>query len=319
MAYNNNTTRANVTALIPEDVSREILAGVPEQSSFLKLARKLADMPTRVRRMPVLDILPQAYFVTGDTGLKQTTNMAWANKFLTAEEIAVIIPVPESVMDDQSYDLWGEVKPRVQEAFGRVIDAAAYYGTNKPVDWPDGIVPQAIAAGNVVDLSVVVGASGDLYTALLSENGVFSQVELDGYAVSGAVASLAMKGKLRGVRDTTGQPIFNRVAGMQGKPVYELDGVPLEFPRNGVIDNAVTHLIAGDFDQAVWAQRQDMTFKLITEGVITDTSGAIIYNLPQQDMVALRCVMRLAWQVPNPINLVNLNNSTRFPFSVLVP
>lgn len=319
MPFNSNTTRANVTSLIPEDVTREILAGVPEQSSFLRLGKRLADMPTRVRRMPVLDVLPIAYFVSGDTGMKQTTSMAWANKYLYAEEIAVIIPVPEAVMDDQSYDLWGEVKPRVQEAFGRVIDAAVYYGTNKPTDWPDGLVTQAVAAGNSADLSTFIGASDDLYDAILGETGIFSLVEQDGYSVTGAVAGLSMKGKLRGLRDTTGQPIFSRVAGMQGKPVYELDGVPIEFPRNGAFDSATSLLLAGDFDQAIWAVRQDMTFKLITEGVITDNTGAIIYNLPQQDMVALRCVMRLAWQVPNPINLVNSSSSTRFPFAVLVP
>ena len=44
-----------------------------------------------------------------------------------------------------------------------------------------------------------------------------------------------------------------------------------------------------------------------------------MYNLAQQDMVALRAVFRVAWQVPNPINRVNENSSTRYPFSALVP
>ena len=58
---------------------------------------------------------------------------------------------------------------------------------------------------------------------------------------------------------------------------------------------------------------------MLTEAVIQDGSGTIVYNLAQQDMVALRAVMRLGWQLPNPINRVNTNASTRYPFSVLAP
>ena len=36
-------------------------------------------------------------------------------------------------------------------------------------------------------------------------------------------------------------------------------------------------------------------------------------------MVALRVVMRLGWQVPNPLNNVNTNAGTRYPFAVLLP
>jgi hypothetical protein len=48
----------------------------------------------------VLSALPVAYWVNGDTGLKQTTDAAWAGLMLEAEEIATILPVPEAVVDD---------------------------------------------------------------------------------------------------------------------------------------------------------------------------------------------------------------------------
>ena len=144
-----------------------------------------------------------------------------------------------------------------------------------------------------------------------------AKVEEDGFGVTGHVAALTMRAKLRGLRDDNGVPIFNRT--VQAASMYELDGAPVEFPRNGSMDAATALMFTGDWSQLVYAMRQDITYKILTEAVIQDGSGTIVYNLAQQDMVALRAVMRLGWQLPNPINRVNTSSSTRYPFSVLVP
>ena len=34
-------------------------------------------------------------------------------------------------------------------------------------------------------------------------------------------------------------------------------------------------------------------------------------------MVALRAVMRLGWEIPNPINALKTDKTKRFPFAVL--
>ena len=39
----------------------------------------------------------------------------------------------------------------------------------------------------------------------------------------------------------------------------------------------------------------------------------------QNDMVALRAVMRLGWEIPNPINSVQKDKTKRCPFAVLKP
>ena len=99
--------------------------------------------------------------------------------------------------------------------------------------------------------------------------------------------------------------------------VYELDGAPILFPENGAMVNTDPFVVAGNFKKAVYAFRKEITFKIFTEGVVTDNEGNVIYNLMQQDMVALRAVMRIAWALPNPVNAVNENESSRYPFAVL--
>lgn len=303
--------RTGADSLIPEERAREIIQGVAAQSAVLQRGRKLPNMSSKTYKMPVLDMLPIAYFVDGDTGTKKTTKQAWDKKMITAEEIAVIVPIPEAVLDDSDYDIWGEVRPRIVEAFGKVIDGAILFDVNKPTTWRDGIVTTATKANFVVTL-----ADGDnLYDKIMSEDGVISKVEESGYFVNGHMADISMRAKLRGLKDTTGQPIFK--SDMQNGTTYSLDGSPMSFPNNGAFDKSKALMISGDFNQLVYAIRQDITFKLFTEGVVQNTDGTIAYNLMQNDMVALRAVMRLGWEIPNPINSVQSDKTKRCPFAIL--
>lgn len=304
--------RSGAEALIPVEESKEIIQGAVEQSAVLGMGRKLPNMSSRTTKMPVLDMLPVAYFVDGDTGTKQTTKMQWKNKMIYAEEIAVIVPIPEAVLDDSEYDIWGQVRPRIVEAFGKKIDGAILFGDDKPASWRDDVVTTATDAGSIVTL-----ATGDsLYDKIMAEDGVIAKVEEDGFFVNGHVADISMRAKLRGLKDTTGNPLFK--SDMQGGTTYSLDGSSMSFPRNGAYDRSKALMISGDFGQLVYSIRQDITFKLFTEGVVQDpTTKEIVYNLMQNDMVALRAVMRLGWEIPNPINSLNPDETTRSPFSIL--
>ncbi|HPY89018.1 MAG TPA: phage major capsid protein, partial [Spirochaetota bacterium] len=249
--------RTSASALISEEVSKEIYQGVVEQSVALQLMTKLPNMSKKQYRIPVLSSLPSAYFVSGDNSAKKTSSASWANKYVTAEELAVIIPIPEAVIDDADYDIWGEIKPKIEEAFGVKIDRAIFHSEDKPSTWPDGIVDGAEVAGNYVTL----GTGDDIYDDIMGEDGVLAKVEEDGYNVTGNVADLSMKAKLRGLREENGQPIFT--TNMQGKTTYALDGVQMLFPLNGGVDKTKALLISGDFKQGVYSIRQELTYKLL--------------------------------------------------------
>lgn len=306
--------RTGAEALIPVEQMREIVQGAIAQSVVLSQFKRLPNMSSKTTQMPILDLLPEAYFVNGDTGLKQTSKVNWDKRMIHAEEIAVIIPIPEAVLDDADYDIWAEVTPRVHEAFGKVIDAAILFGTNKPTSWRDGLVPSIIAAGNNV------ADTGNLFDDVMGADGVISLVEQDGFIPTGFISVPKLRGQLRGLRSdgATGSPLFTQNLRENQAP-YALDGSPITFAMNGAFDTTKAQLICGDFQEAVFSIRQDMTMKYLTEAVISDSDGKIIYNLAQQDMVAMRFVMRLGWEVANGINALNPNEATRFPFSILSP
>lgn len=311
--------RTGASVLIPEENAHEILQEVPQSSIMMRMMHRLPDMSSKTRSIPVLNSLPTAYFVDGDTGYKQTTKQDWTDVKLTAEEIACIVPIPENVLDDAEYDIWANVKPRINEAIGATFDKAVMFGTNKPATWPAGIVPGAVTAGNTVALDT----SASLYQQLLGENGVVAKVEADGYVPNGYVGAIGMRSKMRGTVDANGLPIFGRAAyrdGVQGRANYELDGSDIFFPAADVMDASKALLIGGDWTKAMWALRTDITTKLLTESVIQDPSTKeILYNLAQQDMVALRVTFRAGWVLPNPVNRYNSTAATRYPFAVLTP
>lgn len=305
--------RENAEAIIRQQVVQSIVQDVPKQSTFLALAKKLPNMTSNQTRIRVLDYLPTSYWVNGDTGYKQTSTQAWDNVYLNAAELAVIVPIPEAVLDDAEFDIFGEVIPRVNEAIGQKIDEATIFGIGRPAEWQSDIITLARQAGN----NVPVGGSSDYFNLILGENGLFAKVEEDGYMVNGVVSSLKMRSKLRGLKDTVGQPIFK--TDMQGSTQYSLDGSPMYFPTNGAFNNSIAQLVAGDFTKAVYAIRQDVTVKILTEATIIDPqTKEILYTLAQQDMVALRVVFRMGWALPNPATRLD-EDRVSCPFAYLEP
>ena len=307
MAVNETILRTDAAGLIPEEQSKQIIQGIVEDSAVLKLAKRLPDMTSKTLKMPVLNSLPYAYFVDGDTGLKQTSKAEWSNKIITAEEIAVIVPVPDAVLADSQFDIWGQIQPLVRQAFGQVIDNAILNSVNKPDSWPNGIVTDATEKG------LVITATNDAYADIMEANGLIAKVEENGFMVSGYLGSMKSRAYLRGARGEDGQPIFR--TGMTGGTTYQLDGNRIEFPKNGSMAASGPLLIAGDWSKLVYAIRQDVTVTKTNTGVITDADGKVIYNLYQQDMTALRFVMRMGWQLPNPVNAMGIEDA--YPFATL--
>lgn len=318
MAYNNLMTRTNVAPTIPEQVSNAIMTSVRYESALLRLSRRVP-ISTNQTRLPVLSTLPYAYFVQGDTGQKQTTEMAWANKYINVEELAVIVPIPQNVFDDMTFNIWDEAQPLLVQAIGRTVDNAAFFGVNKPASWPTDFAAGSVAASHTVARGTNNAAAGGIAGDI---DDTIALVEASGFAPDGMVTNLTYKTRLRKARDTTGQRIldFGQAANGQEPPLTTIEGIPLHYNLAGMwpTGSAAAELFIGDWTQSLVGVRKDITVDMFKEGVIQDNTGAIVYNLLQQDMVALRVTFRMGWQVANTINYQQPTEALRYPWAMLV-
>jgi len=309
--YGEMITRASSGSdpLVPEPVSTSIIEELPKQCAVLQRARKVP-MSAKTQRLPVLDVLPIAYFVGGDTGMKQTSSQKWKNVNLVAEEIATIVPIPEAYLADADVPVWDEVKPRMTEAIGALIDGACLFGHGRPSTWNTSIYEGAVAAGNIVPMGTGTDFAQDVTS-------VGEMLAKDGYSVDGFAARPGLNWRLTGLRSVgTNLPIYQPNL-QDGKPGGNLYGYPLSEVDNGSWDESEAQLIAGDWDDALLGMRADISFKLFTEGVISDDTGKIVLNLMMQDSVAMRVTMRLAWATANPVTRLQPNSAARYPFAVL--
>jgi len=319
--YNSEIAAAQLSAAMQQPaVVNEIFQLATNNSIAMTKARRLPNMATATARMSVLNLLPIAYFQATGTTLKQTTKAAWVGKTITAEELAVIVPISENVLADAvNIDIWGEIKPLVAEAMGLAIDAAVFHGTNLPATWltdSGGTSKSLVAGATAASTTIAEGTNLDLYDDIFGEDGVISLVEQQGFIVDGHAAAPSLAGKLRGLR--SGNETYGA-----GMPVLGTDGslggIPITYARNGAIDAASALLISGDWRQLVYSVRQDITATLANQGVVQNADGDIQYNLFQQDMVAMRFVFRLGFQIANPVTQLSSTEATRYPFAILTP
>lgn len=305
--YNSLVSRdASQDPLVPEPVAAQIIQELPKASHLLSHARKVT-MSSLTTRQPVLSVLPQAYWVAGDTGMKQTSSQDWKNVVLTAEEMAVLVPIPNAYIDDAQVPVWDEVRPRIVEAFGYLLDAAGLFGVSAPATFSTDIYTGAVAAGNKVNVGTLADVGADV-----TELGV--TLAKQGFTINGFALAPGFEWNLVGIRGANGQPVYTQ--NPDGNSLYGRACSELE---NGAMDPTKASVIGGDWSKAVVGLRQDITFSMHEDGIISDDSGAVVFNAMQQDSTILRAVFRVGFATANPVTRLQSDETKRYPFAVLSP
>jgi len=312
--YNTGVFRGNggasPDALVPQPFAAQVIKELPKASTLLNQARRVT-MSAGTYRQPVLSVLPTAYWVSGDNGLKQTTTEQWKNVNLVAEELAALVPVPNAYLDDAGIPIWDEIRPSLVEAIGAAFDSAGLFGVNKPASWTSSdIYSAATSAGN----TYTPGASEDAGIGVAKLGTMLAR---DGFAANGFAAAPGFTWNLVGFRSAQGVPVYqpNPAEGPGGK----LYGYNLDEVLNGSWDATKASLIAADWTKVIVGVRQDITFTMHEDGIVSDDTGKVIYNAMQQDSTIMRVVFRGAYAMANPVTRTNTTDATRAPFAVLGP
>ena len=306
-------TTSGSDPLVPEPLATAIIQEAPKASAALSLMNKTV-LSAKTQRLPVLDVLPIAYWVGGDAGMKQTSMQAWKNVVMVVEELACIVPIPEAYLDDADVPLWSEVQPRITEAVGQLIDLAVLWGVNKPSTWGESVFTGAGKSGHFI----VEGTGVDLGQDVTKLGAALAQT---GYTVNGFAAMPGTSWNLAGLRSVQGVPIYQ--PDMTDTPGGKLYGYDMSEINNGSWQTGLTGavMLCGDFTKSIIGMRQDISFKMFTEGVISDDTGKVILNLMQQDAVAMRMTMRLAYATVNPVTIMAPGSTItqRWPFGAVLP
>ena len=293
--------RAAAQALFAEAVAPRVSEAAVKQSVALQTL-PVVPMGTHTTRIPVLATLPQAAFLTADQDPKPQTSVSWDKKILTAEEIAAIVPISETVIADASIDVVGTVTRLLAQAVAVTIDGAVYFGDGAPATWPSGgIAGIATAAGHTIT------ATGNIAADM---NALLDELENNGYDPTDVFAARAIRSALRSQTGTGGVPLYVPESGPSASTFNSIYGVPLSFPLGW--DKATADALTVDDQAFIIGVRQDVTVKILEEATLTGFG-----NLAEKDSIAVRVVMRLGFQAADPVNLDT--GQREYPAAILTP
>ncbi|QAU06430.1 major capsid protein [Mycobacterium phage KiSi] len=299
-------SRAEVAGLIQDAYSDTLLAAAKQGSTVLSAFTNV-NMGTKTTHLPVLATLPEADWVgesaTEAEGVKPQSKVTWTNRTLVAEEIAVIIPVHENVIDDATVAILTEVAELGGQAIGKKLDQAVMFGIDKPASWVSpALVQAAIGAGQAV---THVGGVANERDLVGSANKVAELVAMAGWAPDTLLSSLALRYQVANVRDADGNLAFRDGSFL---------GFGTHFNRNGAWDPTQAVGIVADASRVKIGVRQDITVKFLDQATLGTGDNQI--NLAERDMVALRLKARFAYVLGVSATAMGANKT---PVGVITP
>jgi HK97 family phage major capsid protein len=318
-------SRSDVATLIQEAYADDFL-GYAAKSSAVLAAFPTRNLGTKTTHEPVLATKPHAKWViessSDPAGIKPSGKITWADKTLVAEELAVIVPVHENVLDDATTNVLDDITKAGGEAMAFALDAAVTFGINKPTTWTsNALLASAVADSNVLEVGES-GTADDLSGTILQAAELLS----DRYDPTTLLTRRGLRYKLANLRATTGEPIF--MSSMSGDAMQDSVYGLSTYYETGTVDDGSggdalvwdpsrAEALVVDRSRVLIGIRQDIQVKFLDQATLTGPSNTII-NLAERDMVAFRFKARYAYALGDNV-AYGQTVSTSSPVAAVTP
>ena len=270
---------------IPLTVSSDIIQKTQEQSSIMRLARKI-ELPGGGVEIPVITGDPEPEWVS-ETGLKPVKFPTMDKKIMKGHTLAVIVPFSNQFRRD-ARKLYDALVARLPGAIAKKYDNTCFFGPG------GGSLSNFDNLGSVTAVSLqsaVYGGLVDADTNISEQGGV-----VNGYVFSPQGRALLLK-----ALDGQNRPLFT--PGVSSRDVDRILGADTYFTAGAYkagsaasgSDAAVPDVVgfAGDWAHAMYGIVDNINLSISDQATLTytdpDSNQTVTINLWQQNMFAVRC------------------------------
>ncbi len=303
-------SRHTTNVILDPEVSSEIWANAIEESAFMRAARRI-NIPGSGMKIQTITGEPQANWVD-ETNLKPVGFHTFGSKTITPYKLAIIEPFSQEFLRDKDA-LYAECVRRLPAALGKKFDSTIM-GTTAPGSGFD------VLGTGVSSTSLLADSSNHI-----TEYDRFVAIDAAVSAADGIMDTviLAPQGKsiLLGAKDGDGYPLFT--AGVGANTVGNILGAPVTVAKGVyVAGSAATQSaagvpavvgVAGDFSDVVWGSVEGVQMSVSDAASLSYTNASnqtVTINLWQQNMVAVRFEIEVAFAVRNKSQLMLLTGNT---------
>ena len=265
-----NFLKDNLAGTVPVEIAREIMKNIIDQASILKVSKKIP-MSSDTMVIPKLVNTGTAGWVAEGEEIS-TTLPTFAYPELKAKKLAIIVPVTREKINDSVENVINEVKQAIADMFATAIDTACIFGVNSPF---------STNLFSSIGLNKITATS----TLNIDISDCMGLVEDNKYNCNYLLMGTTQKKVLRA--------LANDNAFKNSLDLDSAYNTPIEYVRNW--DDSKALAITGDFTRSIVGTRENMEYEILKEATIKTGSQSI--NLAQQDMIGIKCTMRMAYLV----------------------